>query len=73
MCVYIYTHQSAGEAHHRYRSLSGLRNIQQVIKEGLVLMMCKQIKLLQNEEHRLTAAFIAYANTDRGESRYHVQ
>lgn len=52
------THQSAGEPHHSHRRLRRLRHIQQIIQQRLVLMMSEQIKLIQDEQHRTTAALI---------------
>ena len=49
------THQSTGEAHYCDGSLGRLRDVQQVVQKRLVLVVGKEIKLIQHKDHWATA------------------
>lgn len=54
------THQSAGEADHSDGRLGRLGDVKQVVEQSLVLMVGEQVELVQDEQHRATAAAITW-------------
>ena len=54
------TYQPAGESNHSNGGLGRLGDVQEVVEKGLVLMVSKQVKFIQNEEGRTAAVTIAW-------------
>lgn len=52
-------YQSAGDADHRDGSLGRLGDIKQVVEQRLVLVVGKQVELIQDEQHGAAAAAIS--------------
>lgn len=56
-------HQSAGKADHSNGSLGRLGDVKQVVEQRLVLMVGKQVELIQDEQHRAAATAITWCET----------
>lgn len=52
------SHQPAGEANHSDGSLSRLGDVKQIVEQRLILVLGKQVKLLQDNQKGATAAAI---------------
>lgn len=52
-------YQSAGDADHGDGSLGRLGDIKQVVEQRLVLVVGKQVELIQDKQHRAAAAAIS--------------
>lgn len=53
------SHQPAGEADHGDGRLSRLGHVKQVVEQRLVLVLGKQVELLQDDQQGATAAAVA--------------
>lgn len=57
-------YQSARDADHSDGCLGGLGDVEQVVEQSLVLVVGEQVKLIQDEQHRATAAAITFFGWD---------
>lgn len=59
------SYQSAGNADHSDGSLGRLGDVKQVVEQRLVLVVGKQVELIQDEQHRAAAAAITWCETQK--------